>query len=199
MNHLRLVATNLTRHRTRTAIGAMGIALGVAAMFTVVAVVRGAIGMFEGILAADSEMLVFERDVSDLFFSSVKDEDWERIRALDTVAAAHPLLFGLVSAEDHPVITCFGLVKGDPRLNNATWLAGEHDAFGTVDGEIVLGQRAAGFLEAGLNDEIEIGNETFKVSGIIHTRNGFEDGGVFLHSNRRVSFFTATVCPPFSP
>jgi putative ABC transport system permease protein len=145
--------------------------------------------MFEGILAADSEMLVFERDVSDLFFSSVKDEDWEKIRAMDVVAAAHPLLFGLVSAEGHPVITCFGLLKGDPRLSSATWLAGDHDAFGSAGGEIVLGQRAAGFLEAGLDDSVEIGNETFTVSGIIHTRNGFEDGGVFLPLESAREFF----------
>lgn len=180
MNHLRLVATNLTRHRTRTAIGATGIALGVAAMFTVVAVVRGAIGMFEGILAADSEMLIFERDVSDLFFSSVQDEDWEKIREMEEVSAAHPLLFGLVSAPGHPVVTCFGLAKGDPRLVSATWLAGDRKTFGTVEGEIVLGERAADFLGAGLRDKVKIGNSNFTVSGIIHTQNGFEDGGVFL-------------------
>ena len=32
---------------------------------------EGAVGMFSGILSSDSEMIVFERDVSDLFFSSV--------------------------------------------------------------------------------------------------------------------------------
>lgn len=189
MNHLRLVATNLTRHRTRTALGATGIALGVAAMFTVIAVVRGAIGMFEGLLATDSEVLVFERDVSDLFFSSVTDADWKTIREMEEVAAAHPLLFGLVSTPDNPVVTCFGLVNGDPRLAGATWLAGDPEKFGTVDGEIVVGERAAEFLKAGLRDTVQIGNETFTVTGIIHTRNGFEDGGVFLPLESAREFF----------
>ena len=180
MNHLRLVAINLRRHRVRTAIGASGIALGVAAMFAVVAVVRGAIGMFEGLLAEDSEMLVFERNVSDLFFSSVRDEDLAAVRAMPEVAAAHPLLFGLVSTDDHPVVTCFGLNAGDPRLVAATWLEGNPAQFDAADDAVVLGERAAEFLAAGFGEKVTIGARTFRVAGVIHTRNGFEDGGVFM-------------------
>lgn len=189
MNHLRLVATNLRRHRIRTAIGISGIALGVAAMFAVVAVVRGAIGMFEGLLAADSEMLVFERNVSDLFFSSVHDEDLITVRAMPEVEQAHPLLFGLVSTPGHPVVTCFGLTPGDPRLGGAVWLAGNPTEFGQHPGEIILGERAAEFLSTGLHGRIAIGSGEFEVMGIIRTRNGFEDGGVFFSLGDARRFF----------
>jgi putative ABC transport system permease protein len=189
MNHLRLVAINLARHRVRTAIGVSGIALGVAAMFAVVAVVRGAIGMFEGLLAADSEMLVFERNVSDLFFSSVHDEDLAAVRAMPEVAAAHPLLFGLVSTEDHPVVTCFGMNGGDPRLAAATWLAGDLGQFEARANTVVLGERAAEFLEAEVGGTVQIGAQEFHVTGVIHTRNGFEDGGVFMPLATARAFF----------
>lgn len=189
MNHLRLVAINLARHRVRTAIGVSGIALGVAAMFTVVAVVRGAIGMFEGLLAADSEMLVFERNVSDLFFSSVRDADLAAVRAMPEVAAAHPLLFGLVSTEDHPVVTCFGLEAGDPRLAAATWRAGSIAEFDAAEDTVVLGERAAEFLGAKFGGRVAIGAQEFRVSGVIHTRNGFEDGGVFMPLRTARAFF----------
>ena len=43
---------------------ARGIGFGVAAMLTILAIVTGAIGMFERILATDSHYLVFERNVS---------------------------------------------------------------------------------------------------------------------------------------
>lgn len=190
MNHLRLVLINLLRHRVRTAIGATGIALGVAAMFAVIAVVRGAIGMFEGILAHDSEVLVFEKSVSDLFFSAVDDGDLAAIRAMPEVAAAFPLLFGLVSTGGHPVVTCFGVVAEDPRLGAATWLEGERTGFGLDPREVVLGERAAGFLRAGWRDRVKIGAREYTVGGIIRTQNGFEDGGVFMPLVTAREFFS---------
>ncbi len=69
-----MVFTNLRRHRVRTAIGAAGIALGVATMLSVVGLLGGAVKMFERILQSDSEMVVFEKNVSDLFFSNVPVE-----------------------------------------------------------------------------------------------------------------------------
>jgi putative ABC transport system permease protein len=180
VNHLRLVMINLRRHRVRTAIGASGVALGVAAMFSVVAVVHGAIGMFERILSHDNEMLVFERSVSDLFFSAVDDGDLAAIRAMPEVAAAYPLLFGLVSTKGHPVVTCFGVQPDDPRLSSAEWLAGDRAAFGAAPREIALGERAAGFLNAGLGESLTLGSHDYTVGGIIRSENGFEDGGVFL-------------------
>jgi len=189
MNHLRLVAINLRRHRVRTIIGVAGIALGVAAMFSVVAVVRGAIGMFQGILAHDSEMLVFERSVSDLFFSAIDDEDLLKVRAMPEVATALPLLFGLVSTEGHPVVTCFGVSPEDPRLDSAAWLAGQRTAFGSREDTVVLGARAAEFLEAAMGERVRIGAHTYEVAGIIRTRNGFEDGGVFMPLPTARSYF----------
>ena len=75
-----LILTNLRRHRVRTLIGVAGIAFSVAAMLTVVTILQGAIGMFERILSNDSEIIVFERNVSDLFFSSVPDAAKDRHR-----------------------------------------------------------------------------------------------------------------------
>ena len=98
--YLSLAFTNLRRHRLRALIGVAGIAFGVAAMLAILAVVHGAIGMFERILNTDSEYLVFERKVSDLFFSSVTPAQLASVRARPEVAEAHPMLFGIVSAED---------------------------------------------------------------------------------------------------
>ncbi len=71
MIFLKLIVTNLRRHRIRSLISVAGIAFSVAAMLTVVTILQGAIGMFSGILSSDSEIIVFERNVSDLFFSNV--------------------------------------------------------------------------------------------------------------------------------
>jgi putative ABC transport system permease protein len=149
-------------------------------MLTILAVVGGAIGMFEHILVTDSQYLVFEKNVSDLFFSSVRESDVAEIRARPEVETAQPMLFGIVSSPGFPVITCFGLAADDPRLAKAEWRAGRREDFGVRRGEIFLGSRAAEFLAAKLGGELAVGPRTFRVGGIFKAANGFEDGGVFL-------------------
>jgi len=187
---LSLVPVNLRRHKLRALIGMAGIAFGVAAMLTILSIVHGAIGMFERILAVDSHYLVFERNVSDLFFSSVTDGQVAAVRALPQVASAQPLLFGLVASGDRPIITCFGLEPDNPRLARARWLGGRREDFGKIDGGIWLGARAAEFLGATTGGRIEVGHGEFTVAGVIATENGFEDGGVFLPLKAAQGYFS---------
>lgn len=190
MRFLALVFVNLRRHKLRALIGVAGIGFGVAAMLTILSIVNGAIGMFERILAVDSHYLVFEKNVSDLFFSSVPDEKTATLRKMDNVESAEPLLFGLVTSGDRPIITCFGLEPSNPRLAKAKWLAGQRADFGHVKDGIWLGARAAEFLEAKAGQRIEVGKGEFVVAGIFSTENGFEDGGVFLPLKDAQAFFS---------
>ena len=116
MIFLKLIVTNLRRHRIRSIISIAGIAFSVAAMLTVVTILQGAIGMFSGILSSDSEIIVFERNVSDLFFSNVPAAAGAEMAGWPMVAHADPVLFGIVSSADHPIITCFGLTAADARI-----------------------------------------------------------------------------------
>ena len=109
MIFLKLILTNLRRHRIRSFISIAGIAFSVAAMLTVVTILQGAIGMFSSILSSDSEVIVFERNVSDLFFSNVPASVAGEVSSWPTVSHADPVLFGIVSSADHPIITCFGV------------------------------------------------------------------------------------------
>lgn len=190
MRFLALVYVNLRRHKLRALIGVAGIGFGVAAMLTILSIVNGAIGMFERILAVDSHYLVFERNVSDLFFSNVPDEKTAALRAMDNIDSAEPLLFGLVTSGDRPIITCFGLEATNPRLAKARWLAGRRQDFGEVKEGIWLGARAAEFLAAKAGQRIGIGKGEFVVAGIFETENGFEDGGVFLPLKEAQAFFS---------
>ncbi|MGA8044624.1 MAG: ABC transporter permease, partial [Terracidiphilus sp.] len=175
MIFLRLILTNLQRHRIRTFISIAGIAFSVAAMLTVVTILQGAIGMFSGILSSDSEIIVFERNVSDLFFSNVPEDAAANMAQWPIVAHADPVLFGIVSSADHPIITCFGVVAEDARIRKATWIAGDRGNFGKHDDDVVLGSRAADFLSAKVGDTVPIGHGVFHVIGVLKTANGFED------------------------
>jgi putative ABC transport system permease protein len=186
---LKLIVTNLRRHRIRSFISVAGIAFSVAAMLTVVTILQGAIGMFSGLLSSDSEIIVFERDVSDLFFSNVPATAAEQIAGWPTVSHADPVLFGIVSSAGHPIITCFGVTAADARIRNARWIAGDRFAFAQHADDVVLGERAAEFLSAKLDDHVPIGHGIFHVIGILETANGFEDGGVFMPLGSAQSFF----------
>ena len=189
MIFFRLIATNLGRHRIRTVISVAGIAFSVAAMLTVVTILQGAVGMFSGLLSNGSQIIVFERDVSDLFFSNVPSAAAGEIGRWPMVDEADPVLFGIVSSAGHPIITCFGVTARDARIARASWIAGDRSRFGEHDNEIVLGERAAQFLSATAGDTVPIGHESFRVLGVLRTSNGFEDGGVFLPLAAAQRFF----------
>ena len=189
MIFLKLIVTNLRRHRIRSFISVAGIAFSVAAMLTVVTILQGAIGMFSGILSNDSEIIVFERNVSDLFFSNVPAAAVAEIANWPMVSHADPVLFGVVSSADHPIITCFGVTAADARIRKASWIAGDKLSFAQHSDDVVLGERAAEFLGAKLGDHVPIGHGVFHVIGILKTANGFEDGGVFMPLGSAQSFF----------
>ncbi len=189
MIFLTLILTNLCRHRIRSLISIAGIAFSVAAMLTVVTILQGAIGMFSGILSSDSEIIVFERNVSDLFFSNVPAAALNEITGWPMVSHADPVLFGIVSSADHPIITCFGVTASDARIRNATWIQGNSSVFAQHSDDVALGERAAEFLGAKAGDHVPIGHGIFHVIGILKTANGFEDGGVFMPLSSAQSFF----------
>jgi len=175
-----MIFTNLRRHRVRTAIGATGIALGVATMLSVVGLLGGAVKMFERILRSDSQMVVFEKNVSDLFFSNVPEDVAAELQAQPFVKVAQPVLFTIIAAADRPVVTCFGIRASDSRLTKGSWLHGRAEDF-RDDGEgVVLGERAAEFLHASAGGRIELGQVSYPVAGVLRMENGFENGGVFM-------------------
>jgi putative ABC transport system permease protein len=189
MIFLKLIVTNLLRHRIRSFISIAGVAFSVAAMLTVVTILQGAIGMFSSILSSDSEIIVFERNVSDLFFSNVPASAAQDIAGWPMVAHADPVLFGIVSSADHPIITCFGVTPEDARIRKATWIAGDRADFARHGDDVVLGSRAAEFLGATVGSHVPIGHGVFHVIGVLKTANGFEDGGVFMPIDLAQSFF----------
>jgi len=189
MIFFKLILTNLLRHRIRSVISIAGIAFSVTAMLVIVTVLQGAVGMFSGILSSDSEIIVFEKNVSDLFFSNVPVDAVTTVAAWPIVQHADPVLFGIVSSADHPIITCFGITAADARLRKATWTSGDRRDFGDHSDDVVLGERAAEFMSAAQGKTVQIGHGTFHVIGIIKTANGFEDGGVFMPLASAQAFF----------
>jgi putative ABC transport system permease protein len=190
-----MIFINLRRHRVRTIIGAAGIALGVATMLSVVGLLGGAVKMFERILRSDAEMVVFEKNVSDLFFSNVPVDLVDELQKQPFIKEARPVLFAIISAPDRPIVTCFGIQASDGRLQKGEWLKGSAAAFKDDGRGIVLGERAADFVKIGSDGLVELGQEKYPVAGIVRMENGFENGGVFMPlATCQESFHKQGVC-----
>jgi putative ABC transport system permease protein len=187
--YMRLIATNLARHRVRSLISIAGIAFSVAAMLAVITILQGAVGMFSNLLSSDSQIIVFEKNVSDLFFSNVPMRYAAEMASWSEVERANPVLFGVVTSGSQPIITCFGVEADDARLKKATWTSGNPASFGSVENGVVLGQRAAEFLGASMGSTVPIGHARFQVVGTLKTSNGFEDGGVFMPLKAAQNYF----------
>ena len=149
-------------------------------MLSVVGLLGGAVRMFERILRTDAQMVVFERNVSDLFFSNVPLGVVDGLRRQPFVRDAQPVLFAIVSAPDRPVVTCFGISASDPRLRRGEWLQGGLAGFRDDGDGVVLGERAAEFLHARAGGRLTLGREEYPVAGVMRLENGFENGGVFM-------------------
>lgn len=189
MTFLALVLVNLRRHPLRTLVGVAGTGVGVAAMLAAFALAGGTVGLVERTLAADSHFLVYERAAADLFFSGVTAPQLAGLRALPQTQSAQPMIVGLVSAPGHPLLACFGLEAGHPRLTQVKWLSGGAADFGRRKNGVWLGARAAKFLDAAMSDSIEIGRGKFIVAGIFGSENPFENGGVILPLAAAQEFF----------
>jgi putative ABC transport system permease protein len=125
-------------------------------------------------------MVVFDKNVSDLFFSNVPVALVDELRGQPFVKEAQPVLFAIISSPDRPVVTCFGILASDGRLKSGEWLQGDVSMF-RDDGEgVVLGERAADFLHAKAGGTIELGQGVYPVAGVVRLENGFENGGVFM-------------------
>lgn len=195
MSLWRMIFTNLRRHRVRTLIGATGIALGVATMLSVVGLLGGAVKMFERILRSDAEMVVFEKNVSDLFFSNVPLELVDELQKQPFVKQARPVLFAIISAPDRPIVTCFGIQAADSRISKGEWLKGSAADFRDDGRGIILGERAADFMTIRSDNTVELGQESYPVAGVVRMENGFENGGVFMPlATCQKSFHKEGVC-----
>jgi putative ABC transport system permease protein len=90
------------------------------------------------------------------------------------------VLFAIIAAPERPVVTCFGISANDPRLVGAEWIGGNASEFRDDARGVVLGERAADFLNAKAGGSVTLGQEDWLVLGVVRLENGFENGGVFM-------------------
>ena len=62
------------------------------------------------------------------------------------VSHADPVLFGIVSSADHPIITCFGVTAADARIRKADWVPATASTFAQHSDELYSARGPRNFL-----------------------------------------------------
>jgi putative ABC transport system permease protein len=169
-----LVSRGLLRRPVRTLMTAAGVALGVGlivALLSLAAGVRETAGDLIHVGRADFGL--FQSGVSDLT-RSLLPERLEREVAADPGVAETSRLFLLVTTiggQESSLL--FGIAPGQFPSERLTLVAGRR-------GGALLGDALARRLRLGPGDRVPIDRRTFRVTGVFHSGDRFEDNGAVL-------------------
>jgi putative ABC transport system permease protein len=174
---LALIRTNALRRWGRTALTALGVAIGVMTIVALLSLTSG-LSRSAGDLAklGRADFGVFQAGLADLTASSLPGSVVTKIRAVPGVAQASPVQIVPNAVAGDPSILIFGS-EPDSFLSRRLVLTAGRRARGS---EAMVGPGAAERLDVGPGDVLSTDGGRFPVAGIYRSGVSFEDNGVVL-------------------
>jgi putative ABC transport system permease protein len=164
-----LVWRNLLRRPARTALTATGVAIGVALIVTLLSIAAGVHRTADDLIhVGRADFGVFQDGVSDFTRSLLPDGLAARVAGEPGVAATARIKL-LVDGK----LLVFGLDPAEFPSRRLVLVAGSR-------GGALLGDSAAGRFGLGVGDELRVRGRRFRIAGVFHSGDRFEDGGVVL-------------------
>lgn len=170
-----LVWRNLLRRKARTALTAAGVAIGVGlivALLSIEAGVRRTAG--DLIHVGRSDFGLFQSGAADLTRSLLPETLLPKLRRERGVAEVARVYLRVSRVEGRESFLLFGLAPGEFPARRLVVVEGRRPR----GGEALLGDRSGLGLRPG--ERLHVGGRSFRVSGLYHTGNRFEDGGAVL-------------------
>ena len=174
---LELITANLLRRSGRTALMALGVALGVTTVVALLAVTAG-LSRSAGDLAklGRADFGVFQAGLSDLTASSLPPSAAGRIARVPGVAATSPVQIVPHAVAADPSVLVFGASLHGALVKRLVLVSGALPG----GGELLVGDRAAERVHAAVGRPLSVAGHPFRVAGIYHSGVSLEDGGVVL-------------------
>jgi putative ABC transport system permease protein len=175
---LAVIGSNLIRRPGRTALTAIGIALGVATIVALLSVTSGLKrSAGELIHLGDADIGIFQKGVADPTSSLLPDSLGDRLARTRGVQAATPLLLVIEAIAKEPSAIVFGMDPDGFVAHREVYLRGR---FPPGPGQVGLGNRLAGQLHARVGSRVTLQGKAFTVSGVYQSGTFFEDSGASL-------------------
>jgi putative ABC transport system permease protein len=172
MTWIGLVVRNLLRRPVRTSLTAAGVALGVGLIVALLSVTEGATKTADQLIhVGRADFGLFQAGASDLTLSRLPESLEGQVARMPGVAATGRIY--LYVTNDGLV---FGFARGEFPAQRLVITHGGR----AVGDEALVGDERAGAKHLKPGDSVSVGRRRFRVAGIFHTGDPFEDGGIVL-------------------
>ncbi|HEU4598595.1 MAG TPA: ABC transporter permease [Solirubrobacterales bacterium] len=172
-----LIALNLVRNRGRTALTAVGIAIGVATIVALLALSQGLKQSVGGLSHLGGASLgLFQSGVADPTASVLPESLVSQVRAQPGIEDAAPIQLVTDALPDSPSALVFGVRRNSFVERRLVVTAGR--AAGA--GEAMVGAGFADSEGVGPGDVVTLKGRRFPVSGVFESGVAFEDAGVVV-------------------
>jgi putative ABC transport system permease protein len=176
---LAIIRTNLLRRSARTALTAIGIAVGVATVVALLAFTQGLRNVAAGFVhLGGSGLGVFQANVSDPTASILPEKMVGRLEGSPLVARATGLLLLVEAVEGNPEAIVFGADPGGFFSKQLVIIRGRLPS--SPANEVLVGDRFAATDRLRPGSSLSIDAHRFTVAGIYHSGILFEDSGAVL-------------------
>src|SRR5919197_869846 len=168
------VPKNRAARSARSALTAAGVAIGVGLIVALLSLAAGVRRTANDLIhVGRADFGLFQSGVVDFTRSLLPNSLAARVRGHPGVEDAAPLKLLVTSVNGHDGVLVFGLEPGGFPAQRLVVVAGRR-------GEALVGDHAARRLHLRPGGRLDVGKRGFRVAGIYHSGNSFEDGGVVL-------------------
>jgi ABC-type antimicrobial peptide transport system permease subunit len=144
----------------------------IVSIFLISAISSGVIGMYSNILKSDADIIITQAKISDTFFSNVDINLTNKIKQIDGIKKVSALIVGASPVEELPIVAIYGVTNN--RFENYNLISGDYPK----QNQALIGKSIYNKLKN--KNVVNIGDNSFDISGVYGSKIGFENGGVVL-------------------
>lgn len=175
-----MILRNLLRRKTRTALTAVGIGIGIAAIVALVSIADGYSAQFTSMMTkSGAELTVAQANAADTSLSAIDEKVGRTIKEIPEVASISGMLFSIVALDRMPYFVVFGYDPDEFAIKHFKVKEGKLVSSASRPGrrEIMIGVSASKVLKKGVGDTVRIYGTNYRIVGVFETGTPFEDGG----------------------
>ena len=179
MSFTSLVFRNLFRQRMRTTLTVVGIGVGITIVVALGAMTGGLRETVGGWLRiGGADFVVARKGSADFSFSTVSDQEWSQLDAIDGVQRSTGALIRVTRHGGNPYFILIGVRPKDLAEAPPELLSGRLPRPGSSH-ELILGSRAAASDDVAPGSTVTIDEERFRVVGIYRSEDVMTDSGAY--------------------
>jgi len=165
------------RRSARTALTSAGVAIGVALIVALLSIAAGVRRTASDLIhVGRSDFGVFQEGASDLTRSLLPESLDGKLRATPGISDVASIFLRVSHVERRDAFLVFGLRRDEFAYRRLVIVAGRR----ATGNEALLGDLAANSLHLGPGDTVHVERKAYRIAGLYHSGNHFEDIGAVL-------------------